>query len=217
MVWKIAGEAKRFRFENGWSERTRGFESLIFRQLPHGCSMQKNDLFFHLPEITFPCDELREWGFRNEGNFTQSRESVGGLFGCLIPFHYTKILNDQVELDTLMYNSSVPIFKRGQIYIVNEEYPMHTDVRRDASLNFVLSGDAVTMWNEGTVCEYLPNMATLFNTQVPHKVTPNGDVPRMAISFSVSMSYQRFINLHKSNIIFGRRDRVTNFSEIIPK
>jgi hypothetical protein len=178
--------------------------------------MKKNDLFFHLPELKFPCDELREWGIRNEVNFTDFAAN-SGLYGCLIPYHYTKILNDQVKLDTLMYNSSVPIFKRGQIYTVNEEYPMHTDERRDASLNFVLSGDAVTMWNEGTVCEYLPNMATLFNTQVPHKVTPNGDVPRMAISFSVSMSYQRFVNLHKRNILFERRDRVTNFSEIIPE
>ncbi len=178
--------------------------------------MNKNDLFFHLPELKFPCDELREWGIRNEANFTDFAAN-SGLFGCLIPYRYTKILNDQVKLDTLMYNSSVPIFKRGQIYIVTEEYPMHTDPRRDASLNFVLSGDAVTTWDNGIVCEYLPNIATLFNTQVPHSVRPQGDVPRMAVSFCVSMSYQRFVNLHNSNIIFENRDRVTDFSEIIPE
>jgi hypothetical protein len=179
--------------------------------------MNKNDLFFHLPELKFPCDELREWGIRNEVNFTNFAAN-SGLYGCLIPYHYTKILNDQVELDTLIYNSSVPIFKRGQIYIVNEEYPMHIDERRDASLNFVLSGDAVTMWNDGTVCEYLPNIATLFNTQVPHAVFPRGDIPRMAVSFSVSMSYQRFVNLHKkSNMIFESRDLLTSFSVTIPE
>jgi hypothetical protein len=176
--------------------------------------MNKDDLFTHIPELKFPCDELREWGFRNEDNFDKS---VGGLYGCFLPYHYTKILNDQVKLDTLIYNNSVPVFTRGQIYIVTEEYPMHTDPRRDASLNFVLSGDAVTMWNEGTVCEYIPNIGTLFNTQVPHKITPTGDDPRMAVSFCISMSYQRFVNLHKSNLIFERRDRVTRLSEIIPK
>ncbi len=177
--------------------------------------MNKNDLFFHLPELKFPCDELREWGIRNEVNFTDF--STEGLHGCLIPYHYTKILNDQVELDTLMYNSSVPVFKRGQLYIVTKEYPMHTDPRRDCSLNFVLSGKGVTMWDNGIVCEYLPNIATLFNTQVPHAVRPQAGVPRMVVSFSVSMSYQRFVNLHKSNIIFKSRDRLSSFSEIIPE
>lgn len=177
--------------------------------------MKKDDLFFHLPELKFPCDELREWGNRNKDKFRNSGEWVDGLFGCMIPYSFTDILNDQVKLDISLYNAGMPVFRRGQIYILTEEYAMHTDPRRDSSLNFVLSGDAVTMWDNAIVCEYLPNVATLFNTQVPHAIFPKGDVPRMAVSFCVSMSYQRFVNLHKRDLMFTAKDSMMHISEII--
>jgi hypothetical protein len=175
--------------------------------------MKKEDLFFHIPEFKFPCSELYDWGKRNEKHF-RTTNSLLGLNGILIPSHYTKILNDQINLDIMTYNSGYPLIKRGQLYTLTDEYPMHTDPYRDASLNFVLSGDAVTMWDEGTVCEYLPETATLFNTQIPHAVFPRGDVLRMAVSFSVTMNYSRFVNLHKAGLIFGKSNRILRINEI---
>lgn len=177
-----------------------------------------NQLYHPLPEVQFPVDELIEWGHRNKDNFRHARDNVAnGFFGCILPYRFCKILNDQVKLDTQMYNNNIPVFGIGQMYILGDDYPMHTDNLRDASMNFLLTGESVTMWEGGTVCPYKPYEAMLFNTQVPHGIFPKKDeVPRMAVSFAVTMGFARFMNLHRQNMIFGNRDILMHWTEITP-
>ena len=171
-----------------------------------------NALYLALPEIEFPTDELRDWAQRNRGQFRFARENQGGLFGCIVPHRFVKILNDQVELDYSVYNSGTPLFRLGHLYILDTTYPMHIDPRRDASLNFELAGSGVTMWEDGTKCPYKPGEAMLFNTQVPHAVFPDGE--RMAISFTVTMGFPRFVTLHGDGLIFGQRNRMLHMAEL---
>jgi len=179
--------------------------------------MKKEELFYHIPEIQFPCDELHAWAARNEKHFHKNRGYKYALNGVMIPASFAKILNDQIKLDLAIYNKGMPLFDGGQLFILTEEYPMHDDKFRDTALNYVLAGDGVTMWDEGTVCEYKTGVATLFNPQVPHVIFPKGDVPRMAVSFSVSMSYQRVVTLYKAGMLFETRDRIWKWTEIVPE
>ena len=175
------------------------------------------DLYHYIPELKFPCLELLEWGMENRRHFRKDR-GLYGFEGTIIPYRFTKILNDQIFLDIVSYNNATPLFIRGQLYTMAEEYPMHTDPFRDSALNFVLTGDAETKWNDGTVCKYVPNMATLFNTQVPHKVSPpeNGE-ERMSVSFTVSINYHRFVNLYRDDMLFTDHPVIYHREEIIPE
>ena len=56
----------------------------------------------------------------------------------------------------------------------------------------------------------------LFNTQVPHAVFVEGEGERMMISFTVTMGFDRFVNLYRSGIIFNSRNRILHISEITP-
>lgn len=172
------------------------------------------NLYLPLPEVEFPADELRDWGYRNRHLFRYARENQGGLFGCIIPHSFTKILNDQVALDYNVYNAGVPLFRLGHLYLLEETYPMHIDPRRDASLNYELDGKSATMWEDGTVCPYKPGEAMLFNTQVPHAVFPKTQM-RMAVSFTVTMGFPRFVNLHSEGLIFTPRDRMLHMAEVM--
>ena len=176
-----------------------------------------DQLYLPIPEFKFPVDELKAWGLRNQDKFRDARENKAGLYGCLIPYKYTKILNDQICLDLAMYNASVPLVSYGQLYIVEKEYPMHTDPRRDCSLNFLLGGESVTMWEGGTVCPYQRGQAMLFNTQVKHAVfVKESDEPRMAVSFNIIMGFPRFVNLYREGLIFNYRERIVHLAELMP-
>lgn len=174
-----------------------------------------SDLYLPIPEISFPVPELWQWGVLNRDKFRYAREDVkGGLYGCIVPHHYVKLLNDQIALDYNVYNAGTPLFRLGHLYVLDETYPMHTDPRRDASLNFELAGKGVTMWENGTRCPYQNGEAMLFNTQVPHAVFPEGE--RMAVSFTVTMGFQRFVNLYNDGLMFARRDRMLHMAEVEP-
>jgi len=178
--------------------------------------MSKNHYQF-IPELEFPCGEVYNYGMSNKEHFRKDRGLLG-FSGFVLPYRYTKILNDQILLDIVSYNNATPLFTRGQFYVLTEEYPTHTDPFRDCSLNFVLSGDAETRWNDGTICEYVPHMATLFNTQIPHKVSaPEGDEPRVAVSFTVSINYHRFVNLYKNDMLFTDHPVIYQRESIIPE
>ena len=175
------------------------------------------ELYLPIPEIKFPVAAMRDWGFRNRQHFRHAREDEKtGLNGCIVPHRFAKMLNDQVHLDPNIYNYGIELFRLGHLYLVDETYPMHTDPRRDAALNFLLCGSSVTMWEDGTTCPYQIGQAMLFNTQVPHAVFVEGEGERMMISFTVTMGFDRFVNLYRSGIIFNSRNRILHISEITP-
>ena len=160
---------------------------------------------------------MYEWGLRNREHFNYFRADIGELHGCLMPYRFVKHLNDQLRIDLSIFCHGIELIKWGQLYVVEKEYPMHTDPRRDASLNFLISGESVTMWDDGTTCPYVKGQAMLFNTQVPHGVfVKPSDEPRMMASFTVTMGFPRFVNLYREGFMFEYRDILRNSTERRP-
>ena len=174
--------------------------------------------YLPMPELQFPWEELRDWGRANRQNFSHSRgDSTGGLWGCVIPYHFVKILNDQFLMDIFSFNQGQQVVRNGQMYILLDDYPEHIDLRRAASINILLNGRSRTVFAGDIECPYVLGEPMLFNTQMPHAVYREGVDERMMVSFMITIGFQRMANLYERGVLFRDIPRIYHTQEVIPE